>query len=294
MQAKKPLKILYPAFILSFILLLTLSAHALDVPKLQGYVNDYAGMISPSVKTKLEAELKTFEQTDSTQIVILTIPSLEGDVIDSFSIKVADKWKIGQKGKDNGVIIIAAKNNRKMRIEVGRGLESTLTDLATGRIIDRVIGPSFKKGDFDGGFTAGVAALIAAAKGEFKSEKKFSPKKQENLSRFLTFLIFSGIFMLIMGSISRILGSAAGAISLPLLAKLTIAGSSGVFTLIILGLAGVVIGGLLPILFSNSSRHYGSRGPWSSGGFGGVDIGGGGGFDGGGGDFGGGGASGDW
>lgn len=99
------------------------SAHALDVPKVQGYVNDYADMISPSVKAELENELKTFEQTDSTQIVILTIPSLEGEEIEDFGIKVGDTWKIGQAGKDNGIIFIVAKQDRKMRIEVGRGLE---------------------------------------------------------------------------------------------------------------------------------------------------------------------------
>ena len=123
LSAKKPLKILYPAFILFFIFLLTLSAHALDVPKVQGYVNDYADMISAPAKAALENELKAFEQTDSTQIVILTIPSLEGEVIEDFGIKVAEAWKIGQKGKDNGVIFLVSKQDKKIRIEVGRGLE---------------------------------------------------------------------------------------------------------------------------------------------------------------------------
>ena len=120
------------------------SAYALDVPKLQGYVNDYGNMISQSVRTELENELKSFEQTDSTQIVILTIPSLEGEVVEDFSIKVAESWKIGQKNKDNGVIFLVAKQERKMRIEVGRGLESRLTDLMAGRIIDLVVKPRFK------------------------------------------------------------------------------------------------------------------------------------------------------
>ncbi|MEW6586145.1 MAG: TPM domain-containing protein, partial [Nitrospirota bacterium] len=97
-------------------------AHALDVPPLQGYVNDYAGMMSSRTKTTLENELRSFEQTDSTQIVILTIPSLEGEVLEEFSIKVADAWKIGQATKDNGVILLVAKQERKIRIEVGRGL----------------------------------------------------------------------------------------------------------------------------------------------------------------------------
>lgn len=143
----------------------THSADALDVPKLQGYVNDYADMISPSVKAELENELKTFEQTDSTQIVILTIPSLEGEEIEDFGIKVGDTWKIGQAGKDNGIIFIVAKQDRKMRIEVGRGLEGRLTDLTAGRIIDLVVNPRFRRGDFDGGFVAGVSSLIDATRG---------------------------------------------------------------------------------------------------------------------------------
>src|SRR3990172_4707370 len=126
--------------LLSF-LLLPLIAQALDVPKLQGYVNDYANMISRSARAELEKELKAFEQTDSTQIVILTVPSLEGEVIEDFGIKVADAWKIGQKGKDNGVILIASKEDREMRIEVGSGLEGRLTDLMSGRIIDLVMKP---------------------------------------------------------------------------------------------------------------------------------------------------------
>ena len=120
--------------------------YALDVPKLQGYVNDYADMISPQVRDQLNNELHAFEQSDSTQIVILTIPSLEGEALEDFSIKVAEAWKIGQKNKDNGAILLVAKQERKIRVEVGRGLEGRLTDLMSGRIIDLVIQPRFKSG----------------------------------------------------------------------------------------------------------------------------------------------------
>jgi uncharacterized protein len=97
---------------LFFILLLCclpFAAYSLDVPRLQGYVNDYAGMISPSAKSKIEEELRTFEQSDSTQVVILTIPSLEGENIEEFSIKVAEAWKIGQQRRDNGVLFVVSK-----------------------------------------------------------------------------------------------------------------------------------------------------------------------------------------
>src|SRR4030043_1833724 len=155
------------------------SAYAFDVPKLQGYVNDYGNMISPSVRAELENELKSFEQTDSTQIIILTIPSLEGEVMEDLSIKVAESWKIGQKNKDNGVIFLVAKQERKMRIEVGRGLEGKLTDLVSGQIIDRIVKPRFAKGDFDGGFLAATQGLIDAARGEFKAEEKRAVTRSE-------------------------------------------------------------------------------------------------------------------
>ena len=122
-------------------------------------------MMSSETRLKIENELKAFEQSDSTQIVILTIPSLEGEVLEQFSIKVAEAWKIGQKGKDNGVILLVSKQDRKMRIEVGRGLEGKLTDLMSGRIVNFVINPRFKRNDFDGGFLAATQALIDVPRG---------------------------------------------------------------------------------------------------------------------------------
>ncbi len=284
------------AIILLLSFLLSPSAHALDVPKLQGYVNDYAGMISPPVRAELESELKSFEASDSTQIVVLTIPSLEGDVIEDFGIKVGEAWKIGQKGKDNGAIFIVAKQERKMRIEVGRGLEGRLTDLMAGRIVDLVVKPRFKRGDYDGGFRAGVSAIIDATRGEFKAEENHRPQRHERSSRIFTLLIFGGVVLLVLGSMSRILGGIAGAVGLPLLFLL--AGFSlGIVFIIILALIGLGAGLLLPLLFAAGGR-YGGGGFGPGGGFfgtggGGSDFGGGG-FSGGGGDFGGGGASGDW
>ena len=293
----KPLKILYPACILFFIFLFTLSAHALDVPKLQGHVNDYANMISPSTKAELEKELNSFEQTDSTQIVILTIPSLEGNVLDEFSIKAAESWKIGQKGKDNGIIITVAKQEKKIRVEVGRGLEGVLTDLAAGRIVDHVIKPKFKRGDFDGGFVAGVHSLIDATRGEFKADKNHLPKKKNGTHSFLTILIFGVIALLFIGSISRLFGGVSGAIGLPALVHLALT-PIGLIAFIGLSAAGLIAGLFLPKLFSSGSHHSGG-GFWPGGGYygsgsgfsGGGDFGG---FSGGGGSFGGGGASGDW
>jgi uncharacterized protein len=159
-----------------FFLLLPLHASALGIPKLQGYVNDYANLISGSSRAKLEEELRSFEQSDSTQLVILTLSSLEGETVEDYSIKVVEAWKLGKARKDNGILFLVSKNDRQMRIEVGRGLEGRLTDLMAGRIIDLVVKPRFKRGDFDGGVTAGVASLIDATRGEFKSEGEDSRK----------------------------------------------------------------------------------------------------------------------
>ena len=290
-----------------FILLLCcvpVAGYCLEVPKLQGYVNDYAGMMSPSVKSKITEELRAFEQSDSTQVVILTVPSLEGENIEEFGIKVAESWKIGHLGKDNGVLFIVSKEERKIRIEVGRGLEGKLTDLMSGRIIDQVIKPRFKQGDFNGGFVAGVSALIAGTRGEFKAGARSSQRRQKGFPPLLTFLLFFGIFILFLGAFSRILGGIAGAIGLPALVYLA-AFPVGIFFVILLALVGFGAGFSLPRLFSAGGiRKHGSRdhgggflfgsgmGGYSAGGGGGGFDGGG--FSGGGGSFGGGGASGDW
>lgn len=268
-----------------------LHCNAMDVPPLKGYVNDYANIISPSAKAKIEAELKSFEQSDSTQVVILTIPSLQGEALEDFSIKVAETWRIGQKGKDNGIILLVALKERKTRIEVGRGLEGRLTDLMAGRIIDLVINPRFKRGDFDGGFVAGISSLIDGTRGEFKVVDK-PLKARERHVPIPTLLIFGGVALFVLGSFSRILGGVAGAIGLPLVAYLTLA-PIGIITLIILGAIGLIIGILLPLFGGRGGPFIG--GGWGGGSWGSDDGGGfGGGFSGGGGGFGGGGASGDW
>jgi len=273
------------------------SAHAAEVPPLKGYINDYANMISPTVRTKLTSELKEFERTDSTQIVILTVPSLEGLTIEDYSIKVAEAWKIGQKGRDNGIIFIVANQEKKIRIEVGRGLEGKLTDLTAGRIIDLVVKPRFKRGDFSGGFVAGVAALIDATKGEFKADDVRPSQTKKSFSPFFTILLFGGIGLLILGSFSRSLGGIAGAIGLPAVAYFALGPS--IFTLILLGILGLAMGIFLPFLFSGLGHGRGGiffpgGGYFGGGGDSGGDFDSGGGFGGGGGDFGGGGASGDW
>ena len=141
---------------------------AIPVPALSGRVNDYASMISAPVRADIEAKLQQLEVAESTQIVILTVPTLQGDPVEDFSIRVAEAWKIGHKGSDNGVLLIVSRDDHKVRIEVGYGLEGKLTDLLAGRIINDEIVPAFKAGNFDAGFTTGVSSLIAAVHGEYK------------------------------------------------------------------------------------------------------------------------------
>jgi len=274
------------------------SAFALDVPPLRGHVNDYAAMLSPATVQELEETLIAFERSDSTQIVVLTIPTLGDETLEDYSIKVAEAWRIGQKKVDNGVILLVAKQERKIRIEVGRGLEGKLTDLVSGRIIRGEIAPRFKAGDIDGGIRSGVAAIMAVVKGEYTATPLNLGHGRRSMHPVFTFVIFLMVACIFLGSISRILGGLAGAIGLPIIAFLLFPGLA-FFLLIGLGVGGFLLGLFLTFLFGGGGGgggFFGGGGPFMWGGFGGGGFGGGGGggFSGGGGDFGGGGASGDW
>jgi uncharacterized protein len=272
---------------------------ALDVPPLRGHVNDYADLLSAPAVHELEASLSAFERSDSTQIVVLTIPTLEGENLEEFSIRVAEAWKIGQKGTDNGAILLIAKQEHKVRIEVGRGLEGKLTDLVSGRIIRGEISPHFRSGDFDGGVKAGVSAIMEVVRGEYsaKPDSYGSGRRgvHPNHSIF-TFIIFLAVACIFLGSMSRLLGGLIGAVGLPVIAFLVFPGLA-LIILAGLGVAGFLFGIFMTFLFGGGGSGGGpfiGGGPfmWGGGGFGGGF--GGGGFSGGGGDFGGGGASGDW
>ena len=267
---------------------------ALDVPPLKAHVNDYANILSPAAVQKIEAELTAFESSDSTQIAVLTIPSLEGENLEEYSIKVADAWKIGQKGKDNGAILLVSKGDRKIRIEVGRGLEGTLTDLLSGRIIRNEMAPRFKEGDFDGGVEAGVSAIMSVVKGEYTATPQEAQQGKKGSPRLMTLLIFLFVACIVLGALSKILGGIAGAVGLPLIGVLLFSGA-GLVTLAILAVVGFFGGIFISFLFGGGGRGGGGfgGGPFlGGGGFGGDSFGGG--FSGGGGGFGGGGASGDW
>lgn len=265
-------------------------AVALDVPAYKGYVNDYADMISQPAEVKLERALQSFDLTDSTQVAILTVPSLAGDSLEDFSIRVATQWQIGQRGKDNGVLLLVAEKERAVRIEVGRGLEPVLTDLLSGRIVDGVITPSFQAGRIDQGFEAGVAAIIQATRGEFKATRRADRGRSAEEPSPLFHFLFFGMFVVgLLGKIWRPLGVAAGSILFPLAFLFGLLPFSFLLLFLLIP-AGAFGGWLLPLFMTGMLLRGG--GGYYGGGFGGGGGGGFGGFGGGG--FGGGGASGRW
>lgn len=149
----------------------------LPVPDPTGYVVDQAEILSPETEQALAGMIEALDKKDSTQLAVLTIPTLKGDNLEMYALAVAETWGVGQKGKDNGALLLIAQKERKVRIEVGYGLEGRLTDLLAGRIIRNEITPRFKEGDFDGGVRAGVEAMIEAVKGEHQAttESKTNP-----------------------------------------------------------------------------------------------------------------------
>ena len=276
------------------------AAEGREIPGYSGYVNDYASMISPEVRAKLERVLHSFDLSDSTQVAILTIDSLEGDALEDFSIRVVDKWKVGQKGKDNGVLFLVVKNDRKMRLEVGRGLEHVLTDLAAGRIIDRVVSPLFKAGRFNEGFEAGTLAVIQTTRGEYTPEAQSRKRPGDGEPPLLfKYLFFGAALIAFLGSNSKILGVVGGSVLLPFIFFMGLPGAVNWPLLLMLVPLGALAGLFLSLLLSSMMKHSSRGGGYYTGGGGfgghGGGSGGGGGFGGfGGGGFGGGGASGGW
>lgn len=293
----------YVYAVLALLLIILLApgpVNALELPPLKGRVNDYAGLLSPRAVAILDAKLAGLEKSDSTQIVVLTVPSLDGDALDDFSMRVAEAWKIGQKKKDNGAILLIAKKEHKIRIEVGYGLEGRLTDMVSGQIIRNIIRPAFKAGDFDRGVIDGVAAMTAVVRGEYKntghSRGRRMPLSEPSGGAVFSLVVF--VFLLIqIGKIKRSAGTVAGGVLLPLFGAMFFPFSwLLLLALIPIGLVSGLVFSVIGAAMAASGGLYSGGGYWGGGsGFGGGFGGGGfGGFGGGGGGFGGGGASGGW
>jgi uncharacterized protein len=292
----------------SFIFLALCSLlYALEVPPLRGRVNDYAGMLPGEQAQALESRLAAFENQTGHQIALVTIPSLEGDSLEDFSIRVAEAWRIGKKGFDNGAILLVVEKDRKLRIEVGYGLEGVLPDAIANRIIQEVIVPRFRQGDYSGGIEAGLNVVMRVTKGEPLPQRERAPRGRESspLSSALSVLTLTAMIALFIGMTRRgVLGGTAGGAAAGLAAALFSASGFG-FLLLLALITGAVLGaiGSTMSVFSSGNQWTGGsryrRGGWGGGiypgGFGGGGGGfGGGGFSGGGGGFGGGGASGSW
>jgi uncharacterized protein len=308
---------------LAALLLSAVTAAALEVPFLSGRVTDNAEVLNDATRRTLTDRLKAHEDRTGDQIVVLTVPSLEGESIEEYAVRVFEAWKLGRKGKDNGVLVIVAPKDRRMRIEVGYGLEGTLTDLAAGRIIRNVMTPRFKAGDYNAGIDAGVQAILdLLEKGEAPAgdsgagtrvkTSRGLPIEAPDMSITERILIGAFIFGIIgLFTIIGIVTPGAGwflyLFLIPFWAMfpIMVIGTSGALTLLITYLAGFPIAKLL-LRNSGWYRKAGtdlrSKGRASIGGFtflsggsgGGWSSGGGGGFSGGGGSSGGGGASGSW
>lgn len=240
------------------------SAKEVIPPAPANYFNDYAGVVRPEVARQLNSELEAFEKATSNQILVAVYPKMQTDSsIEDYTVRVAQAWRVGQKGRNNGAVLFVFTGDRKMFIQVGYGLEGALTDFLCRSIIENEIKPRFKAGDYTGGLKAGVAAMLAAAKGEYKGtgrtvkegQRGQSGTNETNGTGWLAILLF----FLIIWIISRFFGGPWNG-----------SGYSG--------------RGRGPIFYGGGGGGFG----------GGGGGGGGGGFSGGGGSFGGGGAGGDW
>ena len=258
------------------------------VPPLTARVTDLTGTLTPAQRESLENELRAFEARKGSQIAVLIVPTTQPEAIEQYSIRVTDAWKLGRKGVDDGALLLIAKNDRKLRIEVGYGLEGVIPDAIANRIIDEIIVPFFKQGDFYGGIHAGVARMIRLIDGEPLPP----PEARDNSwAGFGNFLPFAFIAVLIGGGMLRamfgrligagVAGGVVGAVAWIILSSLGMALVAALIVFLFVLMAGVRIG----------PAGYGGFGGGLGGGFGGG-FGGGGGFSGGGGGFGGGGASG--
>ncbi|HSS27628.1 MAG TPA: TPM domain-containing protein [Usitatibacter sp.] len=292
--------------ILALVLLLAAATLAwpqeAPVPKLTGHVVDLTSTLADPQRAGLDAKLTAFEREHGSQVVVLLVPTLGNEAIEDFAGRVTDSWKLGRKGVDDGVLFVVAKNDRKMRIHTGRGVQGTLTDALSKRIVSDLVAPRFRDGDFAGGIEAGTDAIMKAIEGEqlplpARNAQAGAGGHRVSASlpeiAILAFFVVPIVGMVLRGIFGRLFGATVTS------------GLTGAAIWFLVGsVALAVVGVLFAFVFTLASGFgRGLRGPgfggyipggWGGGGFGGGGGGGGGGFSGGGGSFDGGGASGSW
>jgi uncharacterized protein len=283
------------AWLLSLLLLVGAGIAGADeqqaIPRLAARVTDLTSTLAAGQRERIDAKLAAFEHAKGSQIAVLIVPTVQPESIEQYALRVVESWKLGRRGIDDGALLLVAKNDRKLRIEVGYGLEGALNDATAKRIISETISPRFKKGDFYGGIDAGVDAMMQVIAGEAlpPAARVDGARRADVDDHFEMLLLIGFVLVFVVGGVLRaifgrflaagMVGVAAGVIAAMLISSVLIAAVLGVVAAII-------------------SLFLGMRGGtgWSSGG---ISWGGGGGsnsggFSGGGGSFGGGGASGDW
>jgi uncharacterized protein len=277
----------------------TLANAEVAVPPLNARVTDLTGTLSGGAVARIEAQLADLEAKKGSQIVVLIVPTTQPEEIEQYGIRVAEAWKPGRKGVDDGAILLVAKDDRRVRIEVGQGLEGALPDAIANRIISETITPHFKQGDYDGGVEAGVAQMISVVNGEPLPQPDRKWERHGGWGNALPLLlvvvfVVSGVLRAIFG---RLFGSVAtGGLTAAIVWILS--------HVIPIGIGAGVLAFLFALLTGGSRSGWSTGRGWGGGmgggfggGFGGGGFGGGGGgggFSGGGGGFSGGGASGSW
>ncbi|MCZ6726022.1 MAG: TPM domain-containing protein [Acidobacteria bacterium] len=282
--------------------LVSAPAVALEVPFLGGRINDLANILSAESEARIEDRLERLEAAEGSQIAILTLASLEGESLEDFSLRVAETWALGRGDVDDGVLLLIARDDRKMRIEVGYGLEAILTDAYSRRILDEILRPHFRTGDFDGGVERAVETMAALVEGNDILPPPAAPTRRGigrggNIGALIFFLFIITPFTF--GAI-RTPGCAAWMLYLFLMPfwfmfpAALLSSRVGLLCLIGWGVAFPLLRLILPRSSRLSGSFLGGRGGWSSSGRGGGGAFSSGGFSGGGGSFGGGGSSSGW
>ena len=268
-----------------------------DVPPLKRRVTDLTGTLDVAGQQALEARLAAFETSKGSQIAVLMLPTTQPETIEQFGIRVVEAWKLGRKGVDDGVLLLVAKDDHRVRIEVGYGLEGVLNDATAKRIVSEVITPWFKRGDFQGGLDAGVNAIMKVVEGEpLPAPAVASTPAADGNGDSLGQMFGAGLVIFMVGNLllrqmlgrlpsGLIVGGLIGGLAWVMLLSMFWAAVAGLLAFVFSLAFGVPRGSSFP-----SGWSGGTGGGWSSGGgsFGSGDWGGGGGS------FGGGGASGDW